>query len=160
VTVDERVFLSLGSNLGDRRANLEEALRLLTSQAVQVVRRSSWYETDPVGYADQPAFLNLVVEVRTTLEPRALLRRAQAVEAALGRERTVRWGPRTVDVDLLLYGGRVVVEPDLVVPHPRMRERAFVLVPLYEVAPDLVLPDGTPVAALLPSVADQRVVRL
>jgi len=160
VTVDERVFLSLGSNLGDRRFNLEEALRLLSSQAVQVVRRSSWYETDPVGYADQPAFLNLVVEVRTTLEPRALLRRAQAVEAALGRERTVRWGPRTVDVDLLLYGRRVVEEPDLVVPHPRMRQRAFVLVPLYEVAPDLVLPDGTPVAALLPSVADQRVVRL
>lgn len=160
MTVDERVFLSLGSNLGDRRFNLEEALRLLSSQAVQVVRRSSWYETDPVGYADQPAFLNLVVEVRTTLEPRALLRRAQAVEAALGRERTVRWGPRTVDVDLLLYGRRVVEEPDLVVPHPRMRQRAFVLVPLYEVAPDLVLPDGTPVAALLPSVADQRVVRL
>ncbi len=160
MTVEERVFLSLGSNLGDRRANLEEALRLLTSEAVRVVRRSSWYETDPVGYADQPAFLNLVVEVRTTLDPRALLARAQAVEAALGRVRTVRWGPRTVDVDLLLYGGRVVVEPDLVVPHPRMRERAFVLLPLYEVAPDLVLPDGTPVAALLPSVADQRVVRL
>ncbi len=160
MTVDERVFVSLGSNLGDRQANLEQALRLLASEAVHVVRRSSWYETDPVGYADQPAFLNLVVEVRTILEPRALLLRAHAVEAALGRVRTIRWGPRAVDVDLLLYGRRVVEEPDLVVPHPRMRERAFVLVPLHEVAPDLVLPDGTPVAALLPLVADQRVVRI
>lgn len=154
------MFLSLGSNLGDRRAHLEEALRRLEEGGVRVVRRSSWYETEPVGYTDQPAFLNLVVEVRTSLTPRALLRRAQEVELALGRVRTVRWGPRTADVDLLLYGRRVILEPDLVVPHPRLRERAFVLVPLYELDPDLVLPDGTPVASLLPSVADQRVVRL
>ncbi len=154
------MFLSLGSNLGDRRAHLEEALWRLEEGCVRVVRRSSWYETEPVGYTDQPAFLNLVVEVRTSLTPRALLRRAQEVELALGRVRTVRWGPRTADVDLLLYGRRVIREPDLVVPHPRLRERAFVLVPLYELDPDLVLPDGTPVASLLPSVADQRVVRL
>lgn len=150
----------MGSNLGDRRANLEQALQRLTESGVQVVRRSSWYETEPVGYAHQPPFLNLVAEVRTSLDPRALLRCAQQVEAALGRVRSVRWGPRTVDVDLLLYGRRVIQEPDLVVPHPRLRERAFVLVPLCEVAPDLVLPDGTPVARLLPSVADQQVVRL
>lgn len=150
----------MGSNLGDRRANLEQALRWLVDAGVQVVRRSSWYETEPVGYASQPPFLNLVAEVRTSLDPRALLRCAQQVEAALGRVRSVRWGPRTVDVDLLLYGRRVIREPDLLVPHPRLRERAFVLVPLCEVAPDLVLPDGTPVARLLPSVADQRVVRL
>lgn len=154
------MFLSLGSNLGDRRAHLEEALWRLEEGGVRVVRRSSWYETEPVGYTDQPAFLNLVVEVRTSLTPRALLRRTQEVELALGRVRTVRWGPRTADVDLLLYGRRVILEPDLVVPHPRLRERAFVLVPLYELDPDLVLPDGTPVASLLPSVADQRVVRL
>lgn len=153
------MFLSLGSNLGDREGNLRAALRLLEKQGVHVVRRSSWYETDPVGYTDQPSFLNVVVEVRTSLDPHELLRCAQRVEAALGRVRTVRWGPRTVDVDVLLYGGRVVNTPDLVLPHPRMRERAFVLVPLFEVAPELVLPDGTPVAALLPSVADQRVVR-
>ncbi len=153
------MFLSLGSNLGDREGNLLSALRLLEEHGVQVVRRSSWYETDPVGYTEQPSFLNLVVEVRTSLGPHELLRCAQRVEEALGRVRTVRWGPRTVDVDVLLYGGRVVNTPDLVLPHPRLRERAFVLVPLFEVAPELVLPDGTPVAALLPSVADQRVER-
>jgi 2-amino-4-hydroxy-6-hydroxymethyldihydropteridine diphosphokinase len=157
--VQERVFLSLGSNLGDREGNLLSALRLLEEHGVQVVRRSSWYDTDPVGYTEQPSFLNLVVEVRTSLGPHELLRCAQRVEEALGRVRTVRWGPRTVDVDVLLYGGRVVNTPDLVLPHPRLRERAFVLVPLFEVAPELVLPDGTPVAALLPSVADQRVER-
>ncbi len=155
----ERVFLSLGSNLGDRRANLEEALRRLEAEGVRVVRRSSWYETDPVGYTDQPAFLNLVVEVRTHLDPHQLLACAQRVEASLGRVRGVRWGPRTVDVDLLLYGSRVLDAAGLTLPHPRLRERAFVLVPLCEVAPDLVLPDGTPVASLLPSVAGQRVVR-
>ncbi|MFN3285687.1 MAG: 2-amino-4-hydroxy-6-hydroxymethyldihydropteridine diphosphokinase [bacterium] len=157
--VQERVFLSLGSNVGDRRANLVAALRLLDAEGVRLVRQSSWYETDPVGYTEQPPFLNLVVEVRTALDPLALLRCAQRVEAALGRVREVRWGPRTVDVDLVLYGQRVIRTGELVVPHPRLRERAFVLVPLCEVAPDLVLPDGTPVATLLPAVADQRVRR-
>jgi len=158
--VRERVFLSLGSNLGDREANLLEALRRLEQLGVHVVRRSSWYETEPVGYTDQPDFLNLVAEVRTRLGPHALLRAAQQVEAELGRVRAVRWGPRTVDVDLLLYGERVVNTPDLVLPHPRLRERAFVLVPLAELAPDLVLPDGTAVTDLLPAVAAQRVRRL
>ncbi len=157
--VGERVFLSLGSNVGDRRANLMAALRRLEAEGVRVVRQSSWYETDPVGYTEQPPFLNLVVEVRTALDPLALLRCAQRVEAALGRVREVRWGPRTVDVDLILYGQRVIRTSELVVPHPRMRERAFVLVPLCEVAPDLLLPDGTPVVTLLPAVADQRVQR-
>ncbi len=157
--VGERVFLSLGSNVGDRRANLMAALRRLEAEGVRVVRQSSWYETDPVGYTEQPPFLNLVVEVRTALDPLALLRCAQRVEAALGRVREVRWGPRTVDVDLILYGQRVIRTRELVVPHPRMRERAFVLVPLCEVAPDLLLPDGTPVVTLLPAVADQRVQR-
>jgi len=157
--VNERVFLSLGSNLGARQANLQAALRLLQEGGVRVVRCSSWYETDPVGYVDQPPFLNLVVEARTELSPHALLRLAQRVESALGRVRQVPWGPRTADVDLLLYGNRVVATPELVLPHPRMRERAFVLVPLHEVAPDLVLPDGTPVRSLLPQVADQRVQR-
>ncbi|MDR5675988.1 MAG: 2-amino-4-hydroxy-6-hydroxymethyldihydropteridine diphosphokinase [Armatimonadota bacterium] len=157
--VEERVFLSLGSNLGEREANLLAALRLLDAEGVRLVRQSSWYETEPVGFTEQPPFLNLVVEVRTALDPLGLLRCAQRVEAALGRVREVRWGPRTVDVDLVLYGQRVVRTPELIVPHPRMRERAFVLVPLCEIAPDLVLPDGTPVVALLPAVADQRVQR-
>lgn len=156
----ERVFLSLGSNVGDRRGYLEEALARLEAEAIHVVRTSSVYETAPWGPVPQGPFLNLVAEVRTTLEPRALLACAQRVEAALGRARQVRWGPRTVDVDVLLYGDRVVCEPDLEIPHPRLRQRAFVLVPLFEVAPDLVLPDGTPLRDLVAAVADQEVRRL
>jgi 2-amino-4-hydroxy-6-hydroxymethyldihydropteridine diphosphokinase len=156
----ERVFLSLGSNVGDRRGYLEEALARLEAEAVHVVRTSSVYETAPWGPVPQGPFLNLVAEVRTTLEPRALLACAQRVEAVLGRARQVRWGPRTVDVDVLLYGDRVVCEPDLEIPHPRLRQRAFVLVPLFEVAPDLVLPDGTRLRDLLAAVADQEVHRL
>ncbi|GBD30966.1 2-amino-4-hydroxy-6-hydroxymethyldihydropteridine pyrophosphokinase [bacterium HR32] len=156
----ERVFLSLGSNVGDRRGYLEEALARLEAEAIHVVRTSSVYETAPWGPVPQGPFLNLVAEVRTTLEPRALLACAQRVETALGRARQVRWGPRTVDVDVLLYGDRVVCEPDLEIPHPRLRQRAFVLVPLFEVAPDLVLPDGTPLRDLVGAVADQEVRRL
>lgn len=156
----ERVFLSLGSNVGDRRGYLEEALARLEAEAVHVVRTSSVYQTAPWGPVRQGPFLNLVAEVRTTLDPRALLACAQRVEAALGRARQVRWGPRTVDVDVLLYGDRVVCEPDLEIPHPRLRQRAFVLVPLFEVAPDLVLPDGTRLRDLLAAVADQEVHRL
>jgi len=156
----ERVFLSLGSNVGDRRGYLEEALARLEAEAIHVVRTSSVYETAPWGPVPQGPFLNLVAEVRTTLEPRALLACAQRVETALGRARQVRWGPRTVDVDVLLYGDRVVCEPDLEIPHPRLRQRAFVLVPLFEVAPDLVLPDGTPLRDLVAAVADQEVRRL
>ena len=156
----ERVFLSLGSNVGDRRGYLEEALARLEAEAIHVVRTSSVYESAPWGPVPQGPFLNLVAEVRTTLEPRALLACAQRVETALGRARQVRWGPRTVDVDVLLYGDRVVCEPDLEIPHPRLRQRAFVLVPLFEVAPDLVLPDGTPLRDLVGAVADQEVRRL
>ncbi len=156
----ERVFLSLGSNVGDRLRYLEEALARLEAEAVHVVRRSSVYETAPWGPVPQGPFLNLVAEVRTALAPRALLVCAQRVEAALGRTREVRWGPRTVDVDVVLYGDRVVCEEDLVIPHPRLRERAFVLVPLFEVAPELVLPDGAPLRDLVAAVADQEVRRL
>jgi 2-amino-4-hydroxy-6-hydroxymethyldihydropteridine diphosphokinase len=153
----ERVFLSLGSNLGDREANLERALAVLEANGVAVVRRSALFETAPVGKTDQPAFYNLVIEVRTSLPPRALLERLQAIERALGRVRTERWGPRTVDVDILLYGTQTVVECGLEIPHPRMRHRAFVLVPLAAIAPDLTLPDGTRIVDLLPSVAHQEV---
>lgn len=156
----ERVFLSLGSNVGDRRSFLEQALARLDRAGVRVVRRSSVYETAPWGPVPQSWFLNLVAEVRTALNPRALLTCTQAVEAALGRTREVRWGPRTVDVDIILYGDRVVWEPDLVIPHPRLRERGFVLVPLFEIAPELVLPDGTRLRDLLVAVEGQEVRRL
>jgi 2-amino-4-hydroxy-6-hydroxymethyldihydropteridine diphosphokinase len=144
-------YVGLGSNLGDRRALLEEALRLLDADpAVSVTAVSALRETDPVGVTDQPRFLNGVAALETTLGPRDLLERLLAVERELGRDRSVgRWGPRTVDLDLLLHGDAVVDEPGLTLPHPRLAERRFVLEPLHEVAPDLVLPEGRSVAGLL-----------
>ena len=130
-----RAFLALGSNLGDRWALLRRGVAGLPD----VVAVSPVYETDPVGGPDdQGAYLNLVVELDTDLSPRELLAAAQRAEAGAQRVRTERWGPRTLDVDVLLVGDEVVDEPDLVVPHPRMWERAFVLVPLADLAPDLV----------------------
>jgi 2-amino-4-hydroxy-6-hydroxymethyldihydropteridine diphosphokinase len=129
-----RAFLGLGSNLGDRLALLRAAVAGLPD----VVAVSPIYETDPVGGPEQGPFLNLVVELDTDLTPRALLAVAQAAEAAAERVRVERWGPRTLDVDVLWVEGVAVDEPDLVVPHPRMWERRFVLVPLRDLAPDLV----------------------
>jgi 2-amino-4-hydroxy-6-hydroxymethyldihydropteridine diphosphokinase len=131
-----RAFLSLGSNLGDRRAYLRAAVERLPD----VVAVSPLYETDPVGGAPgQGAYLNGVVELWTSRTPRELLAAAQAAEAAAGRVRVERWGPRTLDVDVLLVGDEKVEEADLVVPHPRMWGRGFVLVPLGDLAPELVL---------------------
>lgn len=130
-------YLSLGSNLGDRLAMLAEAVRRLGTQAVRVTGVSSVYETAPWGKTDQPAFLNLVVELETDLDPHSLLRHILAVEQSLGRVRLERWGPRTVDIDILLYDDEQIATPDLEIPHPRMADRAFVLVPLLEIAPHL-----------------------
>ena len=138
-----RVLLGLGSNLGDRAGHLRAAVAGWGDE-VQAV--SDVYETEPVGGPEQGAFLNLVVALRTARPARELLARGQALEAAARRVRTEHWGPRTLDVDVLWIDGETIAEPDLVVPHPRMAERAFVLVPLADVAPDLV-PGG---AAALP----------
>ena len=133
-----RAFLGLGSNLGDRRAALRQAVAQL-EEGGDVTAVSPLYETEPVGGPeDQGAFLNIVVELTTTDSPRELLARCQALEEAAHRVRTVRFGPRTLDADVLLVGDLVVDEPDLVVPHPRMWERRFVLAPLADLAPDLV----------------------
>jgi 2-amino-4-hydroxy-6-hydroxymethyldihydropteridine diphosphokinase len=129
-----RAFLGLGSNLGDRRALLREAVATLPD----VVAVSPLYETDPVGGPEQGAYLNLVVELATDLGPRALLAVCAEREAAAERVREERWGPRTLDVDVLWVEGQPVSEPDLVVPHPRMWQRRFVLAPLRDLAPDLV----------------------
>lgn len=133
-----RAYLSLGSNLGDRGALLAAGVEAVAEG--DAVRVSSVYRTEPVGGVAQDDFWNLVVELETTASPRELLERARRAEAAAGRTREVRWGPRTLDVDVLLVGEARVEEEDLVVPHPRMRERAFVLVPLAELAPALVTP--------------------
>ncbi len=131
------VYLSLGSNLGDRAEHLRAALAALPSDRLIVVRVSSVYETAPVDKLDQPDFLNVAAEIQTTLFPMQLLSRTQRIERALGRRRFVEKGPRTVDIDILLYGDSVIRSPQLVVPHPRMHLRRFVLEPMAELAPDL-----------------------
>jgi 2-amino-4-hydroxy-6-hydroxymethyldihydropteridine diphosphokinase len=136
-------YLGLGSNLGDRLANLQGAVdRLAGEGGIRVDASSRVWETAPVGGPDQPDYLNAVIRVETDLTPDELLAACRRVESALGRERTERWGPRTIDLDLLLYDERAVDEPGLVVPHPLIGERAFVVLPLLELDPDPVLPDG------------------
>jgi 2-amino-4-hydroxy-6-hydroxymethyldihydropteridine diphosphokinase len=138
-----RAYLGLGSNLGDRLALLHQAIESLDWGDVSVVERSRVYETTPVGGpAGQPDFFNQVIGVETALDAHGLWERCSAVEASLGRARDheVRWGPRPIDIDVLTFGDAVVDEPDLEIPHPRIAERAFVLVPLAEIAPDLLVP--------------------
>lgn len=135
-----RAFLGLGSNLGEREEHLRQGVAQLRAGG-DVVAVSPVYETDPVGGPEQGKFLNVVVELDTDDTPAALLARCQALEAAAQRVRTVRFGPRTLDADVLLVGDLVVDEPDLTVPHPRMWERRFVLAPLADLAPDLVAPE-------------------
>ena len=137
-------FLGLGSNLGDRLANLQAAADAMqTEPGLQVTASSRVWETTPVGGPPQPDYLNAVIRVETDLSARDLLDVARRIEARLGRVRKERWSARTLDVDILLFDEERIDETDLVVPHPRMAERAFVLLPLLELEPDPVLPDGT-----------------
>jgi 2-amino-4-hydroxy-6-hydroxymethyldihydropteridine diphosphokinase len=137
-----RVFIGLGSNLGDREALIRAALdELARLPQTTLVRASSLYDTEPVGDTDQPNFLNAVAEIDTDLQARQLLWNLQLIEKRLGRVRTHRWGPRTIDLDLLLYGELAIEEPDLRVPHPELTRRSFVLVPLVELDPALVHPE-------------------
>jgi 2-amino-4-hydroxy-6-hydroxymethyldihydropteridine diphosphokinase len=146
----ERAFVGLGANLGDRERAIREALRLLDAdEDVTVAAVSTLGDTDPVGVVDQPRFLNGVAALDTELVPRALLDLLLSVERELGRVRGERWGPRTIDLDLLLYGNAVVDEPGLTLPHPRLHERRFVLEPLSELAPELEVPGRGTVADLL-----------
>jgi len=137
-----RAFLGLGSNLGDRSYYLEEAVTAMGGAAIKVVATSRTYETEPWGVMDQPLYWNQVIEVETTLEPLELLHVCQEIEHRLGRERKVHWGPRTIDIDILLYDNRVSESEELKLPHPYLEERAFVIAPLREIAPKLVLPSG------------------
>jgi 2-amino-4-hydroxy-6-hydroxymethyldihydropteridine diphosphokinase len=154
-------YLSLGSNLGDRAACIERALELLSGPDLKIVRRSALYETEPRDVKAQPWFLNIAAEVETRLFPRQLLARVEKIEKELGRKRIVVKGPRTIDIDILLFGRFVVNTPDLVIPHPRMHERRFVLEPLAELAPELRHPvTKKTIRELLASVKDQVVRRL
>jgi 2-amino-4-hydroxy-6-hydroxymethyldihydropteridine diphosphokinase len=133
-------YLGLGSNVGDRERNLAEARRLLDERGARLLRASRVLETEPFGATDQPRFLNQVIEVEWDGTPRELLEAVKSIEVAVGRRPTYRWGPREIDVDILLFGDRTVREPDLVIPHPGLRERPFVLEPLSELRPDLARP--------------------
>lgn len=141
-------YISLGSNMGDKEQSLQHAVQLLHKQQyVKVTKVSSIYDTDPVGYEDQDVFLNIVIEVETTLTAEQLLIVCQEIEQELKRVRIIRWGPRTIDLDILLYNHENIETETLIVPHPRMHERAFVLVPLVEIAPDAKLPSTNRLAS-------------
>lgn len=156
----QTVYLSLGSNLGDREANLRAAIAALPEAGVKVVRVSSFYETEPVDFVDQPWFLNCAVEGDTTQEPIALLRALQKVETQMGSKKEFAKGPRLIDLDILLYGNETIATPELQVPHPRMRARRFVLVPLAEIAPGLKHPSWTcAIADLLQRAGDTSQIR-
>lgn len=134
-------YIAVGSNLGDRLANLKNALVLLNQEAkIRVVNVSSIYETDPVGFEDQGPFLNIVIQVETGLEPQDLLKSCLEIELVLGRKREIRWGPRTLDLDILLYNQENIETDELIIPHPRMYNRAFVMIPLLEIIKNTAIP--------------------
>lgn len=136
---EHTVYLALGSNLGDRLANLKQAIAALTPQ-MDVKAKSQVYETPPWGYENQPKFLNQVVQATTYLEPEPLLKHLKRLEVALGRKASVPNGPRSIDIDILFYDDLILNRPSLVIPHPRLHERPFVLLPLMDLAPDMVHP--------------------
>ncbi len=139
--MSETAYIAIGSNLGDRAGNCKKAIkRLEACKEVDVVKRSSLYETPPWGNTDQEAFINCVVEVKTALVSRELLRALKAVESELGRTPGRRWGPRVIDLDIIFYGESVIEEEGLKVPHPLAHKRAFVMVPLAEIAPEFTHP--------------------
>ena len=155
------VYLSLGSNVGDREANLVRAIDELASRGARILRQSSFYETEPLEIRDQAWFLNCAVEAETELDPRQLLETLLEIEIEMGRRRSIKYGPRNIDIDILLFGASVVNARDLVIPHPRMAERRFVLVPMSEIAPDARHPVlGKTMKELLKATADESVVRL
>lgn len=155
------VFLSLGSNLGDRKANIREALsRLSANSDIQLKDISSLYETAPIGYADQPDFINAVACVRTDLSPIDLFYAIVEIESGMGRVRNFHWEPRVIDIDILFYDHVEMDAPELTIPHPRMMERAFVIAPLAEIVPNMILPNGRKPEEVLMKLADQQVRKL
>ncbi|MEN2994660.1 MAG: 2-amino-4-hydroxy-6-hydroxymethyldihydropteridine diphosphokinase [Thermodesulfovibrio sp.] len=145
-----KVYLLLGSNLGDREKNIEEAINELMLCGVIILKKSSLYNTAPWGYIDQPEFLNQAVEGLTSLEPLALLREIKKIEKRMGRVETLRYGPRVIDIDIIFYDNIIFESKDLVIPHPLMHKREFVLKPLCEIAPDFIHPKlNLPVKKLL-----------
>ena len=160
-TASTKAFIGLGANLGDPEAQVRRAFAALTElPGTRLLAASSLYRSAPVAYTVQPDFVNAVAQIETRLGAEALLRELLATEARFGRVRQFPNAPRTLDLDLLLYGDRVIAEPGLVVPHPRMHERAFVLAPLAEIAPDSVIPGKGRAGTLLAACTDQRIEKI
>jgi 2-amino-4-hydroxy-6-hydroxymethyldihydropteridine diphosphokinase len=154
------VYLALGSNIGDREKNLREAIRLVSESGVRITKTSSLYETEPVDYLDQPWFLNAVLEAHTELSAAQLLATLRNIESQMGSKKPFAKGPRLIDLDILLYGDVTIDTPALQIPHPRMLERNFVLVPLAEIAPNLNHPSwSNPVSELLLNCHDRSEVK-
>ncbi|MBI5417078.1 2-amino-4-hydroxy-6-hydroxymethyldihydropteridine diphosphokinase [Candidatus Poribacteria bacterium] len=155
------VYLGLGSNLGDRLDNIKQSVSILSdSDKIKILKLSSFFETEPVGYLDQPWFLNCVIKIRTNFSPQELLVFLKNIEKQLKREKKIRFGPRTIDMDILLYGNEILNSKDLIIPHPRLHERKFVLMPLNELAGNVIHPVyRKKIAALLKNMTDKSVVR-
>lgn len=158
--VKRRTVLSLGSNVGDRLDNLQEAIdALFDAPGLDFIALSPVYETKPVGGPEQEDYLNVVIVVNSRVAPESLLERVLAIEDAMDRTRTIRWGPRTLDIDIVVMGDMTSDDPELLLPHPRAKERAFVLRPWSDLEPDATLPGHGRVTDLLPGVADQELRR-
>jgi 2-amino-4-hydroxy-6-hydroxymethyldihydropteridine diphosphokinase len=160
--VNNIVYISLGTNMGEKYDNLVSAIKLLkNNEHIKLAATSSIYETDPVGYLEQDHFLNMVIKVKTELEPLELLGVCAGIEEKLGRKREIRWGPRTIDLDILLFNQENIKTEKLIVPHPRMMERAFVIIPLLELSPDIkALETGQPLQDSLKDIPDREGVRI
>lgn len=155
--VSTTVYLALGANLGEAKAALDEALARIDAADLRILRRSRLYRSAPVGPQDQPAFFNAVVEAQTTLDPHPLLARLKDTEAEMGRTPTRRWGPRVIDLDIILFGDTLLDTPDLVIPHRELSRRAFVLAPLSDLCPEAVVPGlQRTVSALLEALPRQQ----
>ncbi|MBR0598648.1 2-amino-4-hydroxy-6-hydroxymethyldihydropteridine diphosphokinase [Sinanaerobacter chloroacetimidivorans] len=152
-----KIYLSLGTNLGDKKSNLEYALHLL-SEKVIILKKSSFYETEPVGFKDQPWFLNMVIEGETDLSSGDLLYFAKNIESKMKRVKTIVNGPRIIDIDILLYDDQEIETENLIIPHPRMQQRAFVMVPLYEIASDLIV-SGKSIKEIMESFKGEKITR-
>lgn len=155
--MEKNVYIGLGSNIGDKAGNIRRARESIAAMAgIQLIQSSSLYRTAPWGKTDQDYFINQVIEIATELAPLELLHRLQKLEIKLGRQRREVWGPRIIDLDVLLYGREIITQEELQVPHPYMMQRLFVLVPLAEIAPDLQFPDGSTVQEVLDSIESRQ----
>jgi len=159
--VKREIYIGLGSNLGNRLANIRKAIELMKEEGIEIMKESSIYETEPVGYKEQGWFLNSVVKARTQFSPEGLWKRLEKIEKVMGREREIKWGPRIIDLDILFYGNKVLNGKQLQIPHPELHKRRFVLLPLKEIAPELVHPVlNKTIGEILGELKDNSEVRL